>query len=175
MHHSQCALNYDETQISIRLFDDDGTADILVSTFRTRDSRRQADAWYRGKLGTELEREEGQMFGRGREGVGNLPRGCRLGARRRVATQTRRSSDHRVQFPEEVCSFSQVPDALLEIVEFVERKGLRADKRFLSTYPISLISFRDFVRQQMAQAAAGAQVAFFGDDWDINGWRGGWC
>jgi hypothetical protein len=41
-----------------------------VSKFRTRDSRRQVDAWYRGKLGTELEREEGQMFGRGREAVG---------------------------------------------------------------------------------------------------------
>jgi hypothetical protein len=30
--------------ISIRLFEDDGTADILVSKFRTRDSRRQVDA-----------------------------------------------------------------------------------------------------------------------------------
>jgi uncharacterized protein YbjT (DUF2867 family) len=52
--------------------------------------------------------------------------------------------------------FNQAPDALLEIVEFVERKGLRADKRFLSTYPIPLTSFRDFVRQQIAQAAAVA-------------------
>lgn len=50
--------------------------------------------------------------------------------------------------------FNQAPDALLEIVEFVERKGLRADRRFLSTYPIPLTSFRDFVRQQIGQAAA---------------------
>jgi uncharacterized protein YbjT (DUF2867 family) len=45
-------------------------------------------------------------------------------------------------------------DAVLEIVEFVEQKGLRADKRFLATYPIRLTSFRDFVRQQIGEAAA---------------------
>jgi uncharacterized protein YbjT (DUF2867 family) len=50
--------------------------------------------------------------------------------------------------------FNAAADAMLEIVEFVERKGLRADKRFLATYPIPLTSFRDFVRQQVGQAAA---------------------
>ena len=41
------------------------------------------------------------------------------------------------------------PDALLEIVEFVEQKGLRADKSFLSAYPITLTSFRNFSREQL--------------------------
>jgi uncharacterized protein YbjT (DUF2867 family) len=50
--------------------------------------------------------------------------------------------------------FNAPADALFEIVEFVERKGLRADKGLLATYPIPLTSFRDFVRQQVGQAAA---------------------
>ena len=45
--------------------------------------------------------------------------------------------------------FSQAPDALFEILEFVEGKGLRADKRFLADYPIQLTSFRSFVGQQL--------------------------
>jgi uncharacterized protein YbjT (DUF2867 family) len=45
--------------------------------------------------------------------------------------------------------FNQAPDALLEIVEFVEQKGLRADKSFLSAYPITLTSFRNFSREQL--------------------------
>ena len=45
--------------------------------------------------------------------------------------------------------FSQAPDAVLEIVEFVERKGLRADKSFLSEFPIPLTSFRSFLSEQL--------------------------
>ena len=45
--------------------------------------------------------------------------------------------------------FTQAQDALLEIVEFAERKGLRADKKFLADYPIQLTSFRSFVGQQL--------------------------
>jgi len=45
--------------------------------------------------------------------------------------------------------FNQAPDALLGIVEFVEQKGLRADKSFLSAYPITLTSFRSFSREQL--------------------------
>ena len=59
-----------EKGVSLRIFDDEGAADILVSKFRTRDSLAQVDTWYRGKLGTEFKREEGQMFGHRREGVG---------------------------------------------------------------------------------------------------------
>src|SRR6266571_5980161 len=40
-------------------------------------------------------------------------------------------------------------DGLLEIADFVERKGLRADRQVLSDDPISLTSFRSFVRQQL--------------------------
>jgi len=58
-----------EKGVSLRIFDDEGAADILVSKFRTRDSLAQVDTWYRGKLGTEFKREEGQMFGHRREGV----------------------------------------------------------------------------------------------------------
>jgi uncharacterized protein YbjT (DUF2867 family) len=45
--------------------------------------------------------------------------------------------------------FNQAPDALFEILEFAERKGLRADKKFLANYPIQLTSFRSFVGQQL--------------------------
>ncbi len=45
--------------------------------------------------------------------------------------------------------FNRAPDAVLEIVEFVERKGLRADRSFLSHFPIALTSFRYFVREQV--------------------------
>jgi len=45
--------------------------------------------------------------------------------------------------------FTQAPDALFEILEFAERKGLRADKKFLGNYPIHLTSFRSFVGQQL--------------------------
>ncbi len=48
-----------EKGVSLRIFDDEGAADILVSKFRTRDSLAQVDTWYRGKLGTEFKREEG--------------------------------------------------------------------------------------------------------------------
>ena len=40
-------------------------------------------------------------------------------------------------------------DAILEIAEFVEQRGLRADKAFLAPYPIALTSFRSFLRQQL--------------------------
>lgn len=40
-------------------------------------------------------------------------------------------------------------DAVFEIFEFVERKGLRADKKFLSEYPLRLTSFHSFVGQQL--------------------------
>lgn len=46
-------------------------------------------------------------------------------------------------------SFNQALDAMLEIVEFVEQKGLRADKAFHSTYPITLTSFRSFLYEQL--------------------------
>ena len=45
--------------------------------------------------------------------------------------------------------FNQALDALLEIVEFVEQKGLRADRAFLSAYPITLTSFRSFLYEQL--------------------------
>ncbi len=45
--------------------------------------------------------------------------------------------------------FTRAPDALFEILEFVERKGLCADKKFLSEYPLRLTSFRSFVGQQL--------------------------
>jgi len=50
--------------------------------------------------------------------------------------------------------FTQAPDALFEILEFAERKGLRADKKFLADYPIQLISFRSFVGQQLGLSIA---------------------
>jgi len=40
---------------------------------------------------------------------------------------------------------------LLEIADFVERKGLRTDRQVVSDYLISLTSFRCFVRQQLEQ------------------------
>jgi NADH dehydrogenase len=46
-------------------------------------------------------------------------------------------------------SFNQALDAMLEIVEFVEQKGLRADKAFLSNYPLTLTSFRSFLYEQL--------------------------
>lgn len=45
--------------------------------------------------------------------------------------------------------FTEGPDALFEIVEFAERRGLRANKKFLSDYPLQLTSFRSFVGQQL--------------------------
>jgi hypothetical protein len=45
--------------------------------------------------------------------------------------------------------FNPALDALLEIAEFVEQKGLRADKDFLSAYPIPLTSFRSFLSEQL--------------------------
>lgn len=51
--------------------------------------------------------------------------------------------------------FNQAPDAMFEIVEFVERKGLRADKKFFSDYPINLTSFRSFVRERFEEAPGG--------------------
>ena len=45
--------------------------------------------------------------------------------------------------------FTQALDAVFEIFEFVERKGLRADKKFLSEYPLRLTSFHSFVGQQL--------------------------
>ena len=45
--------------------------------------------------------------------------------------------------------FNQALDAVLEIVEFVERKGLRADRTFLSAYPITLTPFGGFLREQL--------------------------
>ncbi len=45
--------------------------------------------------------------------------------------------------------FTQALDAVFEIFEFVERKGLRADKKFLAEYPLQLTSFRSFVGQQL--------------------------
>ena len=45
--------------------------------------------------------------------------------------------------------FTEAWDALFEIVEFVEQRGLRADKKFLADYPIQLTSFRSFLRQQL--------------------------
>ncbi len=45
--------------------------------------------------------------------------------------------------------FTRAPDALFEILEFVERVGLRADKRFLSEYPLRLTSFHSFVGQHL--------------------------
>jgi len=45
--------------------------------------------------------------------------------------------------------FNQALDAVLEIVEFVEQKGLRADKAFLAVYPIPVTSFRSFLREQL--------------------------
>src|SRR5712692_7204123 len=47
--------------------------------------------------------------------------------------------------------FSQALDAVLEIVEFVERKELRADRSFLSAYPITLTPFGSFLREQLGQ------------------------
>ena len=45
--------------------------------------------------------------------------------------------------------FNQALDAILEILEFAERKGLRTDRKFLADYPIQLTSFRSFVGQQL--------------------------
>jgi len=45
--------------------------------------------------------------------------------------------------------FTEAWDALFEIVEFVEQRGLRADKKFLADYPIQLTSFRSFWGQQL--------------------------
>jgi NADH dehydrogenase len=45
--------------------------------------------------------------------------------------------------------FSPGPEAFVEILEFVERNGLRADRRFLAAYPIQLTSFRRFLSQQL--------------------------
>ncbi len=47
--------------------------------------------------------------------------------------------------------FNQTLDAVLEIVEFVERKGLRADRSFLSEYPVTLTPFNSFLREQLGQ------------------------
>jgi len=49
-----------------------------------------------------------------------------------------------------VLPFTWAPDALFEILEFVERVGLRADKRFLAEYPIALTAFRTFVKEQVS-------------------------
>ena len=43
--------------------------------------------------------------------------------------------------------FTEVWEALFEIAEFVEQRGLRVDKKFLADYPIQLTSFRSFVGQ----------------------------
>jgi uncharacterized protein YbjT (DUF2867 family) len=48
--------------------------------------------------------------------------------------------------------FAHAPDALFEILEFVERRGLRADKSFLAEFPIGLTSFRSFVKEQLGRA-----------------------
>jgi uncharacterized protein YbjT (DUF2867 family) len=45
--------------------------------------------------------------------------------------------------------FNQALGAVLEIVEFVERKGLRADRSFLSEYPITLTPFGTFLHEQL--------------------------
>jgi len=47
--------------------------------------------------------------------------------------------------------FNQTLDAVLEIVEFVEGKGLRADRSFLSEYPVTLTPFNSFLREQLGQ------------------------
>jgi len=47
--------------------------------------------------------------------------------------------------------FNQALDAVLEIVEFVERKGLRADRSFLSAYSITLTPFGSFLHEQLGQ------------------------
>ena len=47
--------------------------------------------------------------------------------------------------------FNPALDALLEIAEFVEQKGLRADKAFLLPYPIMLTSFRSFLYEQLQE------------------------
>ena len=47
--------------------------------------------------------------------------------------------------------FNQALNAVLEIVEFVERKELRADRSFLSAYPITLTPFGSFLREQLGQ------------------------
>ena len=49
--------------------------------------------------------------------------------------------------------FNRALEALLEIVEYVELKGLRADRNFLGEHPISLISFRYFLREQLREPA----------------------
>ncbi len=43
--------------------------------------------------------------------------------------------------------FTRALDAVFEIFEFVERKGLRADKKFLLDYPLQRTSFRSFLGQ----------------------------
>jgi uncharacterized protein YbjT (DUF2867 family) len=45
--------------------------------------------------------------------------------------------------------FNPALDALLEIAEFVEQRGLRADKDVLSAYSIPLTSFRSFLSEQL--------------------------
>lgn len=52
--------------------------------------------------------------------------------------------------------FNKALPAFLEIIDFAERKGLRADRRFLSQYPIAITSFRSFLRQQLGQASPPA-------------------
>ena len=54
--------------------------------------------------------------------------------------------------------FHQAPDAVLEIVRFVEGRGLRADKGFLSEFPITLTSFRGFLREQLELPSCAARV-----------------
>jgi len=49
--------------------------------------------------------------------------------------------------------FNRAPEALLEIVEYVELKGMRADRSFLGEHPISLTSFRYFLREQLREPA----------------------
>ena len=45
--------------------------------------------------------------------------------------------------------FTRALDAVFEIFEFVEQKGLRADRKFLFDYPLQLTSFCTFVGQQL--------------------------
>ena len=45
--------------------------------------------------------------------------------------------------------FTWALDAVFEIFEFVEREGLRADKKFPLDYPLQLTSFRSFVAEQV--------------------------
>jgi hypothetical protein len=49
--------------------------------------------------------------------------------------------------------------AVLEIVEFVERKELRADRSFLSAYPITLTPFGSFSASSLGRAEVTAPAA----------------